>query len=143
MSDYFFKHDLQSQVFKFTTKFIFKSQLTMAVEIIRAGPEQSTEIEAIVRDLVEYHKLTGQSVLDQRLLESTIGLFSDPTKYYESFLAIDKKSGKVIGHCMYQKYFSFLAGKVIWMENLYVQDGHRGHKIGQRSVPYPIQISTD
>lgn len=115
------------------------------IKIIKATSEHAKLIDDFVKDLVEYHKITGQSILNEELLKSSIGSFSDASKYYESFLAIeygidtpdgDSAGVKVLGHCMYQKYFSFLSGKIIWMENLFVQNGHRGKKIGQRFVNF-------
>lgn len=113
------------------------------IDIIKGTSDHSNEIDTIVHDLIDYHKMSGQSVVDGNLINSTIGSFSDPSKYFESFLAIERNTGhngdgstdggySVIGHCMYQKYFSFLSGKVIWMENLFVQKNYRGKKIGQR-----------
>lgn len=107
----------------------------MPIKIIKAGPNEAHHIDAIVSDLVDYHKLTGQSILNEQLIQSNIGSFSDASKYFESFLAIEESNDGtcvVVGHLMYQKYFSFLSGKTIWMENFFVQEAKRGTKIGQR-----------
>ena len=95
-----------------------------------AVPADAKVVMDIARELLDYHRVTG-SVLTQQMLERDIGSFSNPNKYFESFLASYNVGNEgILGYLMYFKKYSFMDGRVIWMENLFVINGYRNEGIG-------------
>lgn len=70
------------------------------------------------------------SPLNEAMVRSCIGSWTDPNKYFEVLLAKHVPSGDFVGSCMYEKKFSFYTGKIISVDQLFVTEPFRGHKVG-------------
>lgn len=81
----------------------------------------------LIRELAEYEKLSHLVVNDEALLER--GLFGEGSRA-EALVCI--AGGRAVGMAIWSHNFStFLGRKGLYLEDLYVQPGHRGQGLGK------------
>lgn len=100
------------------------------VIIVNAGPDDAATIWQLFHQHFELDNAVGLSPLNEAMVRSCIGSWTDPNKYFEVLLAKHVPSGDFVGSCMYERKFSFYAGKIIVMDQLFVTEPFRGHKVG-------------
>ncbi len=96
--------------------------------MIRAAtPDDVPTIARLIRALAEYERLSHRVELDEgRLREHLFG----PRPYVEVLLAED--AGTVVGFALYFfNYSTFLTRPGLYLEDLFVEPGHRGRGHGK------------
>lgn len=81
--------------------------------------------------------------LTSDIVVKSIGSWSDPSKYFEVLAARNSSTSQLVGSCMFHKKFSFYRGRIIWMDQLFVEDNFQGMKIGSRMVQKLAEIARE
>jgi GNAT superfamily N-acetyltransferase len=92
-----------------------------------ASPDDTKTISRLIRALAEYERLSGAVVLDEdRLRDHLFGA----RPYAEVLLA--EEAGEVVGFALFFHNYSTFAGRPgIYLEDLFVDPGHRGKGHGK------------
>lgn len=114
-----------------------------SIVITSANVADVPEVWEVFQKHFEYDGTVGVSSLSPDLVRKSIGSWTDPEKYFEVLMAKDASSGEVVGTCLYQKKFSFYRGRILWMDQLFVKDTHRGKKVGLRLLRTLAHIARD
>jgi GNAT superfamily N-acetyltransferase len=102
-------------------------EMQMAYEIRMAALADVPAILGLIRELAAYEHLTEACVATEALLREH--LFGGE-RAGEGLVA--EVEGKVVGYAIYFKTFSTFLGRAgIYLEDIYVQPGHRGRGIGK------------
>ncbi|HEX4331453.1 MAG TPA: GNAT family N-acetyltransferase [Usitatibacter sp.] len=97
------------------------------LEIRPAVRADATEIARLIRALAEYEKLSDQAVGTPGMIEAQ--LFG-PRPAAEAFMAL--AGGRAVGFALFFTTFStFLCKPGLYLEDLFVEPGHRGAGIGK------------
>ena len=110
--------------------------------------EEVTGLEIIIRNMKEKDResvidmmqvfYTSPAVLSngsKEIFEADFNNCVNDCPFLEGFIFEDK--GEIIGYGMIAKSFSTEFGKpCIWIEDLYIKDGHRGLGIGSRFLAF-------
>lgn len=96
-------------------------------------------IADLIRQLAKFEKLDNQVVMTEDLL--TTGLFG-PRPYAETVLAVE--AARPIGFALFFHTFStFLARPGIYLEDLFVVEGHRGHGVGRALLAHLAHLALE
>ncbi len=102
--------------------------MTEPARVRPATPEDVGDILRLIAELADYEKESAQAVATPADLQSA--LFPDdgaPT----AFAHVAQVQGRVVGMAVWFLSFSTWTGRNgIWLEDLYVEPGHRGAGIG-------------
>lgn len=126
------------------------------VRIIRADKDQHVSIvERLVKEYSnESHRDLPQEFTNESFIRINLGSFSDPSKYFEFFLAIKTDENedinslsidydKCIGCIMYNKTFTFDHGRFLTMHNLYVKKLFRNHGLGLALIKQLMRVAKE
>lgn len=92
-----------------------------------AAPSDLPELARLIRAFAEYERLSGTlAFTEERLRDHLFG----PRPFAEVFLAED--AGRAVGFAVfYHTYSTFLGRPGIWLEDLFVDEAHRGKGYGK------------
>jgi GNAT superfamily N-acetyltransferase len=94
-----------------------------------AGPADVRDIHRLIRDLARYEKSLPQVTGTEEDLRRAL-FAADPAVF--AHVAVDDAEGRVVGFALWFLNYSTWAGKHgIYLEDLYVEPGTRGHGYGK------------
>jgi len=101
--------------------------MTADFKIRPATPADTPELFRLIRGLADYEKLADMVVGNEAMLGEA--LFGQPPSC-EAMIA--ERGGRAVGFALYFTTFStFLCRPGLYLEDLFVEPGHRGHGIGK------------
>jgi GNAT superfamily N-acetyltransferase len=96
-------------------------------------------IEALIRALADYERLSDEVVMDAELLRQ--GLFGEHP-FAEVLIAEDEEAGEAVGFALFFHNFStFLGRPGIYLEDLFVKPEHRGQGHGKALLKRLAEIA--
>jgi GNAT superfamily N-acetyltransferase len=95
----------------------------------------------LVRDLAEYEKALHEvDMTEEQLTAALFPVGREPAL----FAHVAEHDGEVVGMALWFLSFSTWTGTHgIWLEDLYVDPGHRGHGLGQELLRTLARVCTD
>lgn len=110
-----------------------------SVKIRNAQVEDVGIILQFIRELADYEKLSHQVVASEATLRDSL-FGSRP--YAECMIA--EREGKPVGFALFFHNFStFLGRPGLYLEDLYVQPGERGHGVGKALLAYLARLAVE
>ena len=96
------------------------------IQIREGKPEDIPQVLGLIKELAEYEKALNEVVnTEEQLLEDGFG----KNPLYGLYVAETK--GKLVGMALFFYRYSTWKGKVMYLEDIYVQPEYRGNKLGQ------------
>ncbi len=110
-----------------------------AFRLRAAEPRDCAEIDRLVRELAEYEKLSHQAVgTPEGLREALFG----ERPACEAILA--EREGRAVGFALFFTTFStFLCRPGLYLEDLFVEPGHRGAGIGKAMLRHLAALAVE
>lgn len=107
--------------------------------IRKATPADSKVLYDLLRDLAEYEELLPEFVATEEGLKNQI---FDPSNSFDAIIVEDE--GQVVGMAIYYiSFVTFLAGKGLFLEDLYVPPKYRGKGYGKGLLKYLAKLSLE
>lgn len=101
----------------------------MSFSLRDATPDDAPALVELIRGLAEYERLLHEANPNIEHLQKHLSPESNPR--CEALVAIDKKTGQMVGMALYfYNYSTFLTQWGLFLEDLFVKPSHRGKGIG-------------
>ncbi|EDV29210.1 Diamine acetyltransferase 1 [Trichoplax sp. H2] len=110
--------------------------------IIRSATSDDVgDILRLIKLLAEYEKEPNAvEVTEETLLKDGYG---DGERYFKCFVVEAVDSHKIIGFALYFFAYSTWQGKMLYLEDLFVEEAYRGHGIGKSILKKLSQVAKD
>jgi len=94
----------------------------MNINIRKATEEDFPEILLLIKELAAFEKASGK-------VSNTVELMKHEKEYFHCFVA-ETETGEIAGMALYFFAYFTWVGKSLYLEDLYVKESFRKHKIG-------------
>lgn len=94
----------------------------MNINIRKATEEDFPEIFLLIKELAAFEKSPGK-------VTNSVELMKHEKEYFHCFVA-ETETGKIVGMALYFFAYFTWVGKSLYLEDLYVKESFRKHKIG-------------
>ena len=104
----------------------------------KAEKQDVPSIRKLILELAEFEKAGDQVKITEMMLEED-GFGT--TAFYQAFIA--EIDGEVVGFSLSFVRYSTWRGKMLYMEDLYVTESHRGQKIGSGLLEKQLEYAKE
>jgi len=98
-------------------------------------PATEADFEAIL-DLIKKLALFEKA---PEKVSNTVEQMKGEQKYFQAWVA-EKSDGEIIGFALFYYVYYTWVGKSLYLDDLYVKEAYRGHKIGSKLLDKVIEI---
>ena len=98
-------------------------------------PATEADFEAIL-DLIKKLALFEKA---PEKVTNTVEQMKGEQKYFQAWVA-EKSDGEIIGFALFYYVYYTWVGKSLYLDDLYVKEAYRGHKIGSKLLDKVIEI---
>jgi predicted N-acetyltransferase YhbS len=110
----------------------------MEIVIRKAEKRDVSSIRKLIVELAEFEKAGDQVKISERQLEEDG--FGERA-YYQAFVA--ESGGRIVGFSLSFVRYSTWRGKMLYMEDLYVTESHRGQYIGSALLEKQLEFAKE
>ncbi len=103
---------------------------------IRPATEQDFEaVLGLIKELALFEKAPKK-------VTNTVAQMKAEQNYFQAFVA-EKLDGEIIGFALFYFVYYTWVGKSLYLDDLYVKEVYRGHKIGSKLLDKVIEIGRE